>query len=298
VSLEAAQHAQVRGMSIFPVQVRGKRPHHMAGEWSQTATSDYNAIGHFWTHIDPQANVGIACKQSQLLVVDCDKAKSDWNLRDTPEYAFLHSVYGPRVDGEDLLDEIVFRNSPLPETYSVRTGSGGLHLYFRWPASWPKASQASIVKGLIDIRSNGGTSGGYVLGAGSRTDDEIQPDGTVKPGGPYEALNDIPPELPPQWLRLLVVEKAPVRAPSGPGGIQQPGAISFSGLQETVRTAAPGNRNNALLFCARAMCSDKATEQECLNILGPEARKAGLGDFEIEQTIGSAYRLQRQKEGL
>ena len=46
------------------------------------------------------------------------------------------------------------------------------------------------------------------------------------------------------------------------------------------------------------MCSDQATEQEAKDTLGPAAQEAGLPYFEIERTIESAYRIQRQKEGL
>ena len=286
--LQAALKAQARGFWVFPVAAGAKVPHPAAGQWGQSATNDINQIIHFWTKIDPQANIGIACKPSQLLVVDLDQAKKDGNLAET-EWAYLHEGYGPRVSGEDLFDEMVFKlgGGVLEHTYSVRTGSGGLHLCYRWPAHWPRISQASPVKGVIDVRGNGGQWGGYVLAEGSVTE-----------AGPYyELRNGCQPGLPPRWIRDLVVEKpAPPRPPRG-SGILQPAAISWSGLVESVRSAGEGNRNNITAWTARTMCEEGATVEEALRVLGPAAENTGLGPQEVERTIRSAFRTQQYKQG-
>lgn len=285
--LTAALKAIGRGFWIFPSAPGGKVPHRMAGSWGETATNDVNRVIQFWTRVDPKANPCIACKPSQLLVVDLDQAKEDWNLQKT-EWAYLHSVYGPRVHGEALLDEMRFatEGAELPKTYEVLTGSGGAHLYYWWPAHWPRISQASPVKGVVDVRGNGGQWGGYVLAEGSVTD-----------AGLYEELVGGPPVLPPVWIRKLVAEKPQAPKVQRSKGLMQPGVISWSGLVDSVRNAGEGNRNNALLWAARSMYSDKASEQLCKDTLGPAATQAGLGDFEIERTIESAYRVQQQKEG-
>jgi hypothetical protein len=287
--LEAALNALSRSFAIFPVARNDKVPHRLAGQWGLTATNDINQVVNFWTNVDPDANVGIACLPSQLLVIDLDKAKEDYQLRDT-EWAYVHGAYGPRVDGEALWDEMRFKlgDGVDDETYTVMTRSGGIHLYYRWPASWPRISQASPVKGVVDVRGNGGQYGGYVLAEGSQV-------GGGKYLPPYGS--GVPITLPPQWIRQLVVEKPQAPRIQRPKGLMQPGVISFAGLVETVRNAGEGNRNNALLYSARAMYSDKATLDQCKDTLGPAAREAGLGDWEIERTIESAYRIQQQKEG-
>jgi hypothetical protein len=292
--LQAALKAQAAGFWIFPVARNDKIPHRMAGQWGQTATNDINRIIQFWTQVDPQANIGIACKPSQLLVVDLDKAKEDWNLRDT-EWAYMHDAYGPRVDGIDLFDEMCFKAGDMVagtagSTYMVRTGSGGFHLYYRWPAHFPQQSQASPVKGVVDVRGNGGQWGGYVLGEGSVTE-----------AGKYEQVGEFSShaiDLPLPWIRQLVTPKPKIQAPRRIQGIQQPRAVSWAGLVASVQNAGEGNRNNALSWAARAMCTDGATEEECMRVLGPAAESAGLGFREIERTIQSSYRIQRQKEGL
>jgi bifunctional DNA primase/polymerase-like protein/primase-like protein len=288
--LRAALKALNMGFHIFPVRAGDKIPHPMAGQWGETATNDPNQVIRFWTQVDPNANIGVACKPSNLLVVDLDRAKKDWALKDT-EWGYVHAAFGPSVDGEDLFDEMKFKLSDDDqdpyETHVVQTGSGGVHLYYRWPASWPRISQASPAKGVVDVRGNGGQYGGYVLADGSRT--------AAGPYAAYAPAHEI--ALPPVWIRKLVVEKPPVQKIRRPQGLRQPGAISHSGLVDSVRNAGEGNRNNALLWAARTMCEENATENECLATLGPAASAAGLGDFEIQRTIQSAYRVQRQKEG-
>lgn len=293
--LQAALVAQGKGFAIFPVARNAKVPHRLTGSWGETATNDIGQIINFWTQVDPQANIGIACKPSQLLVVDLDQAKEDWNLVKT-EWAYLHEGYGPRVSGEMLIDEMHFKlddasdeeGDEFMETYQVRTGSGGLHLYYRWPAHWPRISQASPVKGVVDVRGNGGQWGGYVLAEGS-----------VTASGPYTPSEcpDWPVALPPQWIRRLVAEKPQQPKIHRPSGIRQPGAISWSGLTEAVRSAGEGNRNNATSWAARTMCEEGATVEEALAVLGPAAQAAGLGWAEIERTVHSSYRVQRQKDG-
>ena len=287
--LPAALKAQQRGFHIFPVAAGAKTPHRLAGEWGKTATNDINQIVQFWTQVDPTANIGVACKPSGLLVVDLDQAKEDWNLRGT-DWAYLHEAHGPRVSGEALFDEMRFTQDgdghPC-ETYTVLTRSGGFHMYYRWPAHWPRISQASPVKGLIDVRGNGGRYGGYVLAEGS-----------VVEGGEYQLSLDVGEVvLPPEWIRKLVAEKPQAPRIQRPKGLMQPGVISWSGLVDSVRNAGEGNRNNALVWAARSMYSDKASIQVCKDTLGPAAAQAGLPDFEIERTIESAYRVQQQKEG-
>ena len=293
-----ALKAQARGLYIFPVTPGDKTPHRLAGYrdaagdfhgWGETATNDVGMITQFLTQADPYANIGIACKPSELLVVDLDKAKEPWNLRGT-EWGYLHDAYGQFVHGEDLFDEMRFKlgGGGNFETYAVRTGSGGTHLYYQWPEHWGQQSQASPVKGVVDVRGNGGQWGGYVLAEGSVTD-----------AGPYVSMQ-VPkgPQIAPEWIRQLVTPKPKIVTPRRVSGIQQPHAISWSGLVDSVRNAGEGNRNNALLWAARAMCSDGATEDEAMKVLGDAATSAGLPYFEIERTIQSAYRIQRQKEGI
>lgn len=285
--LEHAVRAQQMGFHVFPIEPGEKACQY---RWSQVASDDLAKIIPWWT-ATPSANIGVACRQSNLFVIDCDVAKENMNLAKSP-YKYMHDRSGTlRIDGIDVLAEYCRENQgnfdELCSTYSVGTTRGGIHLYFRWTRE-ERASQASIVKGVLDVRTNGGASGGgYVLAAGSRTE-----------AGPYWILADRPVMDCPAWLADLVVEKPYVPRQAMPATDRyMESSGSFSGLTRSVRDANEGNRNNALLWAARAMCADGATEGEAHQYLADAALSVGLTDREIQQTIRSAFRLQHHKEG-
>lgn len=302
--LKAALRALSDGFHVFPVEPNGKTPIRIYQDrdkeeapwtirWSEVATDDVDTVVRWWVHA-PEANIGVAAKPSGLLVIDCDQPKRDDMLKDTP-YAYLHDLLGPRVDGETLYDAVVQRyGGPASvadafDTYTVRTRTGGLHLYYQWPAH-VQSTQDSIVKGLLDVRGNGGERGGYVLGAGSSID-----------GRAYEPESLRPIRLAPAWLVELCRERPPIRT----GGARRNGPFSrpvnpnFNGLRRQVATAVEGNRSNALYWAARAMCNDGATQEECENLLVDAYLECGGdgGERQARQSIASAYRAQQRKMG-
>jgi len=301
--LTNALQAIQMGFHIFPVEPGEKTPIRIYQDkskdeapwtvkWSEIATNDINTVIDWWTYA-PNANIGIACKPSGLLVVDCDIPKADGLLTGTP-WVSLHDRFGPRVDGETVFYTVATKYS-LPgkvdeafDTYAVTTGSGGCHYYYRWPEG-VQSSQDSIVRGVLDVRGNGGERGGYVLGAGSRTDK-----------GNYEVAATLPVVKAPAWLVALCDEetRAKFQQPKQtPNSLAQPKNANFSGLTDTVRQAPDGNLNNSLLWAARAMCADGGTEQEAINLLAPvyvECRGRG-GERQAIATIMSAFRLQKRK---
>lgn len=293
MSLGAAARAVSQGFSIFPVEPYDKLPHKIRPDadyrirWGDVATTDLAKVVEWWRY-SPEANVGVACKPSGLIVVDCDMPKRTNQLKDTP-WEYLHEKLGPLVDGADVLREMCGRfgddYARLERTYRVCTTRMGLHLYFRWPDG-VQASQASPVPGLVDVRCNGGERGGYVLAAGSQT-----------PSGLYVAENDLPIADAPAWLVELCREQ-PKAAKVKPHFSTATATGGYSGLVETVRYAQDGNLNNSLLWAARSMCEDGATEEECVDLLAPvyvECDGRG-GERQALSTIRSAYRLQGGKK--
>lgn len=291
-ALKAAQ----RGWHVFPVQPGGKTPHLIQPDepyqirWSQEATTDVAKIVSYWQW-SPSANIGIACAPSNLFVVDCDLPKAEYQLKGTP-FAGLHETWGPLVDGTDvyraLCERLGIGWDEANGTYRVCTGSMGCHYYYRWPTGI-KASQASIIKGLVDVRGNGGDRGGYVLGAQSLTDK-----------GPYVAENDLPvADCPPLLVQYLTDGARDVTPASLSDFVRPSGTGTITGLEAAVLTAPEGNRNNALLWAARAAANDRMPMQEVIDVLG-EAYRMNNGDGgyrQAEQTIRSAYRLQEAKVG-
>lgn len=302
--LPYALDALALGLHIFPVEPGAKTPIRIYQDrpkedapwtvrWSEIATNDVNTVVKWWTYA-PMANIGVACKPSGIFVVDCDQPKADDLLKSTP-WEYLHDLFGPRVDGETLWDQVAERYGGADcvadafDTYQVATGSGGRHFYYRWPAE-VQSTQDSIVKGLLDVRGNGGERGGYVLAAGSVTDRGSY----VRDG---EASNAI--RVAPSWLVALCRYREPARMARPPRVFDRPRALAFHGLVETVRSAPDGNLNNALFWAARAACNDGLSEEECGNLLAPEYVQLGGngGERQARATIRSAYRNQTRKMG-
>lgn len=281
-----AARALAMGMWIFPVNPCGTEDPENPGEyidkwphlirpgrpwkikWGEAATNDMNKVIQWWQY-SPEANIGVAVRQSGLLVVDCDKAKDGTAEDGVDQYMEICAKYG--MDPAQVCD-----------TYTVRTGSGGTHFYYRWPDG-VQASQAGLAP-LVDVRSNGGTRGGYVLAAGS-----------VTTKGAYTVDYDAPILDCPPVLVELCRDKPKPKPPKAM--FSQPGHAGYSGLVESVRLAQEGNRNNCLLWAARSMCEDGAPEEQCIDLLVPAAMECGLdgGERQALATIRSAYRLQGSK---
>ncbi len=275
-----------RGYSIFPVSPNEKTPHlirpdkHWMINWSEVATTDINTILAWWGH-SPMANIGVACKQSGLFVVDCDMPKREYQCKGTG-FEPLHDQIGPLVDGTDVFKYLCQQHDAnwveACATYTVCTGSMGCHYYYRWPVG-VKASQSSILTGLCDVRGNGGPKGGgYVLGYGSITEK-----------GSYVLEQDRPVLDAPDWLVEYCTEKPDEHKPV----FAQPRGIgTISGLVETVLIAPDGNRNNALHWAACAAAKDGIPLEEALEELcgAYVAIRGPGGERQATQTIRSAYR--------
>jgi hypothetical protein len=155
-SLKAAALAHAKnGFYVIPLVENSKRP--LISDWQNRATTNPLQIDSWWTE-HPNANIGIACEVSNLIVIDLDTSKgavppSSWN------------ELGVK-NGEDVFREICKKagDVQLFETYSVKTPSGGKHLYFYDQNIAIK--QGTEVNGWwrVDTRSKGG----YIVAEGSR----------------------------------------------------------------------------------------------------------------------------------
>ena len=98
----------------FDVVTSGRCQDSRSGRREQR--QDPDQIIRLWTAAP--YNIGIATGPSGLLVIDCDLQRG----ADHPQWQLLG-------DGVELAGH------RLPRTFSVRTPSGGLHLYFTAPRS-------------------------------------------------------------------------------------------------------------------------------------------------------------------
>jgi putative DNA primase/helicase len=141
MKVEHAKHYAQLGWYVFPVQKRGKKP--LVSDWPNRATTDQDQIRSWWQKW-PNANIGIACGPSRLVVIDVDP-KNGGDVYDLP------------VDAKQL------------ETVTSLTSSGGIHLYYSRNGQRITNSSGRLPKG-IDVRG----VGGYVVAPGS-----VHPSGEV-----------------------------------------------------------------------------------------------------------------------
>jgi len=156
-----------RGFRIFPI-IKGTKDR-IPVKWGGRATDDPAAIA-LWAREYPGCNWGIALGATGHAVIDVD----------------VHDGQ----DGPGTLDLMELSYGPLPPTLEARTPSGGRHLFFRGTCASLNhllAAQLGVRKTGVDVKS----TGGYVVGAGSRT-----------PDGAYEWADDRSMAELPEWVRL------------------------------------------------------------------------------------------------
>lgn len=100
------------------------------------ATTDTQLIREWWA-VYPDANIGIATGLvSGIVVLDID----------------------PGHQGEETMNRLMDRFGQIPRTWTVETGGGGLHMYFRHPSADVRNSVSNIGPG-VDMRG----ANGYVV---------------------------------------------------------------------------------------------------------------------------------------
>ncbi|MFD5428130.1 bifunctional DNA primase/polymerase [Streptomyces sp. NPDC127084] len=277
----AAVTAAERGWHVFPIQPGGKRPA-VAG-WEKRATTDRDRIARCWARTP--YNIGIATGPSGLVVVDLDRPK---HTEDVPPTAWAE--YGV-TDGADVLAVLCERHGqPFPtDTYTVRTWSGGTHLYFTAPEGEPLRNTAGdSTRGLgwkVDTRA----VGGLVVGAASTFD-----------GHPYMVSHDAPVAPLPDWLgELLRPAPLPPQKPitvtlAGRGRRTAFLRSAINGEVERVACSGPDQHNHALYIASVALgqlvAGGELGEADVTGWLLTAALQVGQGEREARRTIASGLR--------
>ncbi|SED00744.1 bifunctional DNA primase/polymerase [Streptomyces sp. PAN_FS17] len=277
--LNAALNAAERGWHVFPLRPGSKQPA-LHGEkyctrtgecagghlkWEQRATTDPDRIRAAWSRAP--FNVGIATGPSGLLVVDLDTPK-DKSSSDAPDGAATFRALCERT------------GHAVPDTYRVRTASGGEHLYFTTPDGLRLTNTARTIGELVDTRA----WGGYVVAAGS-----------ILPAGQHEALCGSVTAPLPSWLQS-VLQPAPKRSQAPSVAIvwqsRRYADVALANETRNVATAQPGAREGTLFRAARALGRFVAWGDLPRHVVeqalqeGGEA--AGLSAAECRSTLRSA----------
>ncbi len=238
----------------------GQRGKHPRGQWSRLATLSPRLIraqlaGGPW-------NIGIACKQSCLLVVDEDRPGA---------FAAFAASIGQAVE----------------PTFAVDTAKGR-HWYYRQGEGAPLGNSRGRLAGHgVDIRGGGDGNGGYVVGPGS-----VHATGVV-----YTPADPSAPILPvPGWLTEAL---QPSSKPAMAVRCHRPASIygALRGLVRVVLNGTPGVDRNDRLYWASCRAAemvlageiDRATAER---LLVDAAIRAGLhgGEPEALRTVASGMR--------
>ncbi|WP_328538995.1 bifunctional DNA primase/polymerase [Streptomyces sp. NBC_00344] len=280
--LSAALQAAEHGWHVFPLRPGGKRPA-LHGEtacprtgpcttghlkWEQRATTDPERIRAAWS--TGAWNVGIATGPSGLVVVDLDQPKPN-SEEGTPDGAANLSALCERA------------GHPVPRTRTIRTASGGHHLYFTAPAAARLHNTAGTLAPLVDTRA----WGGYVVATGSIINGHRY---TVE--GPA-LINPLP-----AWLLQRLTPPHPKPVATVPGPVSAPlrthryAETVLQRERETVRGAPEGRRNTTLLASVRAMGRFVAWRDLPRHVVEAafqaEGEAVGLTPAECRATIASA----------
>lgn len=188
-----------------------------------------------------------------LLVIDCDMVKAD---------TVLPEQYAGVASGVDVLKSIAAAaGAEWPETYTVITPSGGVHLYFWQPADGPligcatgDGRTAPHLGPLIDVRG----IGGYVIAAGSYS---------AAQGVAYRKTDDSPnqPQPLPGWLLELLrpadvprreVRPAPVhQLPTG-SRAERYATAALQGAADDLAALREGDHRRDRTFAAAARLAE------------------------------------------
>lgn len=231
VALWYARH----GVSVFPVS-RSKGP--LTAHAFKDATTERRQIRQWWK-AHSSANIGARC--DWFFVVDVD----------------------PRNGGHYTFSGWIKRFGELPRTWQARTGSGGLHVFFRHHASLDTIPLGALQQTGVDIK---GGSRGYVL---------LTP--SVSKSGPYRWL--VTPREPladaPAWLIDEIVR---LKRPRPPAPITDPSRFrNFDRVQRAelyvkhIPGAIQGSNGSAATFraCMFIARGFALTQDEAFYVMKP-----------------------------
>lgn len=186
---QALEYARL-GWYVFPLNPGAKTPlGALVKHGKDNATIDNTVINSWWEQY-PDANIGIACEPSELVVLDVDVKP--------------HPKTGIPYRGMESLSEI---DNQLTDTLVARTPSNGLHIIYK--ADDGERLQRLGFKEGLDLIGKG-----YFVAAPSRVGDKK-----------YEVISvRVPAPLPPGLRQAATIQKTvdrtavDKRAPLPPGG--------------------------------------------------------------------------------
>jgi hypothetical protein len=171
----------------------GKHP--WVGEaWYDKASSDPEVVARWWDE-RPESNMGLLCGVNPVgVVVDLD----------------LNKVGETGLNGYELLNQLEASHEAIPETWTVITGSGGMHMIFLLPPGKFAGNKLAGLLGLgkVDVRG----AHGLIVAAPS----------LHYSGNLYQTANDIEPATAPDWFFISPRFQTTSQKPSLTSGVRDP----------------------------------------------------------------------------
>jgi hypothetical protein len=249
----AAQRLAADGTPVFPC---GSDKAPLVAGGFKAATCDLQQVRDWWRR-DPGALIGVPTgAASGLVVLDLD-------------------VKGGR-DGVAVF-EALRAGREMPAGPSIRTRSGGLHLYLLASPARPFRCSVGRLGPGIDVRAEGG----YVV---------------VPPSPGYWQERPGHPGPVPAWLLALLDPPEPPEPlrETMPPRIATQASCRVAALARRVANAAEGERNNLLYWgacrLAEAVLAGQLSERAAAVIAEEAGRIAGLSHLEARRTVASAFR--------
>ncbi len=183
------------------------------------------------------------------------------------------------VDHIKVFGETCEKNGwSVPETFTVQTGSGTPHYYFRYPHDGEKYGNKSCPEQGFDIRG----IGGQVVAPGS-----IHPN----TGKPYRVVKDIPMAPAPSWLLNLYNKEPQPARETLIGAPRKYGAMALANELTALSCALKGGRNDQLNRSAYALgqlvAGGELEQFQVEQALTAAAIGIGLSPSEVKSTIAS-----------
>lgn len=246
-----------RGWKLTPM--RGKTP--TLKGWQEK--NDINEVA-LTTHAKAGGNIGVLTGVSSNIVV---------------------------LDFDSPLEQHTKTLERLPPTWTVETGGGGLHLFFRYHPGIKNS--ASKLAPHVDVKS----TGGCVLLAGSRHPETQR----IYKWQDGHTPADIEIAPLPTWVREILVprksDKKPAPTPPPPQNttdIHPYVVAAIASEVKAVQNAPEGSRNHALNAAAFALAQLSVPDDQITTALLYAAIEAGLSEHEARATIKSGIAGGRQ----
>lgn len=204
-------------------------------------------------------------------------------------FATLAARHGTPIDPFDGFGPDAPPRTGIDATYTVSTGSGGTHLYYRHPANGPELRNTTGERGGLGWKVDTRAHGGYVVAAGS----------TVA-GRPYAVALDGEPAQLPGWLAALLAPAArPVYRPTvvalPPDRRGRYVAAAIRRQVDHLTAAREGQRNHALFVSAVALgqlaAGGALTGDDVWAVLEPAGLSTGLSPREVAHAITNGLRV-------